>query len=92
MVGAIIGDLAAWTWEHDKNAFYKMLITPEAVASHYREDMLLTADLLMRQKDISHEEYKKYFIIKETPKRGITLNYNQQAIDQARERYGFFAL
>ena len=61
MVGAIIGDLAAWTWEHDKNAFYKMLITPEAVASHYREDMLLTADLLMRQKDISHEEYKKYF-------------------------------
>lgn len=23
MVGAIIGDLAAWTWEHDKNAFLK---------------------------------------------------------------------
>lgn len=61
MVGAIIGDLAAWTWEHDKNTFYKMLITPEAAPSHYREDMLLTAALLMRQKDMSHEEYRRHF-------------------------------
>ena len=35
---------------------------------------------------------KKYFTIKETPKRGISLGYRQEAIDSARERYGFFVL
>jgi len=40
-----------------------------------------------------HEkDYRKYFIIRETPKRGITLSYKQEAIDAARERYGFFVL
>ena len=53
----------------------------------------LKEEILSGHRVPEHEkEYKKYFIIKETPKRGITLNYNQQAIDQARERYGFFAL
>ena len=53
----------------------------------------LKEEILSGHRVAEHEkEYKKYFIIKETPKRGITLNYNQQAIDQARERYGFFAL
>lgn len=61
MVGAIIGDLAAWTWEHDKNAFLKKLITPEAAPSPYREEMLLTANLLMRQRDMSYKEYSCHF-------------------------------
>ena len=40
-----------------------------------------------------HEkEYRKYFEIKETPKRGISVTYRQDKIDQAHERYGFFAL
>ena len=40
-----------------------------------------------------HEkEYRKYFEIKETPKRGISVTYHQDKIDQAHERYGFFAL
>ena len=53
----------------------------------------LKEEILSGHRVPEHEkEYKKYFIIKETPKRGITLNYNQQAIDQVRERYGFFAL
>ena len=40
-----------------------------------------------------HEkEYRKYFEIKETPKRGISVTYHQDKIDEAHERYGFFAL
>lgn len=40
-----------------------------------------------------HEkEYRKYFEIRETPKRGISVTYCQDKIDQAHERYGFFIL
>ncbi len=35
MIGAIIGDLAAWTWEHDKDRFYKRLVSPDAKLSGY---------------------------------------------------------
>ncbi|MCM1141510.1 MAG: hypothetical protein NC453_23310 [Muribaculum sp.] len=35
MIGAIIGDLAAWTWEHDKECFYKRLVSPDAKLSVY---------------------------------------------------------
>ncbi len=50
-------------------------------------------EILSGHRVLEHEKhYKKYFIIKETPKKGITLDYNQEAINQARERYGFFTL
>ena len=39
-----------------------------------------------------NKEYRKYFEIKETPKRGISITYRQDKIDQAYERYGFFIL
>lgn len=35
MIGAIIGDLAAWTWEHDRKCFYERLVSPEAKLSGY---------------------------------------------------------
>ena len=35
MLGAIIGDLAAWTWEHDRTSFYKQLVRDDAVLSCY---------------------------------------------------------
>lgn len=35
MLGAIIGDLAAWTWEHDRECFYTQLVSPEAKLSGY---------------------------------------------------------
>ena len=40
----------------------------------------------------NEKDYRKYFAIKETPKRGISLSYRQEEIDAARERYGFFVL
>lgn len=53
----------------------------------------LKNELLSGKRVPEHEkDYKKYFVIKETPKRGISLSYNQDAIDAARERYGFFVL
>ena len=35
MVGAVIGDLAAWTWKHDKTCFYERLVSPDARLSGY---------------------------------------------------------
>ena len=53
----------------------------------------LKNELLSGHRVPEHEkEYKKYFEIKETPKRGISLTVKQDAIDAAHERYGFFAL
>jgi len=40
-----------------------------------------------------HEKYyKKYFVIKQTPKRGISVTAQQEEIDKARKLYGFFVL
>lgn len=35
MVGAVIGDLAAWTWEHDRECFYNKLVSEDARLSCY---------------------------------------------------------
>ena len=53
----------------------------------YREEILSGHRVPEHEK-----EYKKYFIIKETPKRGISLTYRQDKIDDAHMRYGFFIL
>lgn len=53
----------------------------------------LKNELLSGKRVPEHEkDYRKYFEVKETPKRGISLSYKQEAIDSASERYGFFAL
>ena len=53
----------------------------------------LKNELLSGHRVPEHEkEYKKYFEIKETPKRGISLTVKQDAVDAAHERYGFFVL
>lgn len=53
----------------------------------------LKEELLSGKKNPLHEkDYCKYFEIKETPKRGVSLFYKQDAIDAACERYGFFVL
>ena len=53
----------------------------------------LKEELLSGKRIPEHEkDYRKYFEIKETPRRGISLSYKQDVIDTARERYGFFVL
>ena len=95
MVGAIIGDLAAWTWEHDKNAFYKKLIMPEAIPSHLCEEMLLTANFLMRQKDMDYETYSRHF--KSTNQtatilRAITIGWLYDTEQETRSAYQNYCL
>ena len=58
-----------------------------------RELDMLKEELLSGKRVPEHEkDYKKYFDIKETPVRGISLTYKQDEINAARERYGFFTL
>ena len=53
----------------------------------------LKEELLTGHRVPEHEkDYRKYFIVKETPVRGISVSYKQEAIDAAHERYGFFVL
>ena len=53
----------------------------------------LKNELLSGHRVPEHEkDYKKYFEMKETPKRGISLTVKQDAVDAAHERYGFFVL
>ena len=44
MVGALIGDLAAWTWENDKEVFFSSLIDMHSKPSGYGMAMMRTAD------------------------------------------------
>ena len=53
----------------------------------------LKNELLSGHRVPEHEkDYRKYFEIKETPKKGISLTVKQDAVDAAHERYGFFVL
>ena len=64
----------------------------DAKAFNRKLDML-KEELLSGKRVPEHEkDYKKYFVIKETPVRGISLTYKQDEINAARERYGFFTL
>ncbi len=36
MVGAVIRDLAIWTWEHDRKCFYDSLVSPHSRLTGYR--------------------------------------------------------
>ena len=68
----------AWDYEQER---------PYIVLDSLKEELLSGKRVPEHEKD-----YRKYFVIRETPKRGITLSYKQEAIDAARERYGFFVL
>lgn len=63
MIGAIIGDLAAWTWEHDKKLFYKELVSPKAFPSQLVKEILLTVNLLVPNENISQQDFCKHFPI-----------------------------
>ena len=53
----------------------------------------LKAEILADKRVPEHEkDYGKYFVIHSTPKRGTSIEYRQEEIDKAHERYGFFVL
>lgn len=60
MIGALIGDLAAWTYETDRQCFYSRLISDKAVMSEYGITVLLTADALENNLQLDMAEYHKH--------------------------------
>ncbi len=53
----------------------------------------LEEELLSGRKNPDHEKfYTKYFEVKETPKRGVSLTPKQEAIEDAEKNSGYFAL
>ncbi len=59
MIGAFIGDLAAWTWEHDHDKFYPQLFSDVAQRSVYSDVILFTAKTLIENPNISRDEFMR---------------------------------
>ena len=81
----------------DRRMYLHLYYNPEKQvddAKNFNRRMLqYREEILSGHRVPEHEkEYRKYFEIKETPKRGISVTYRQDKIDQAHERYGFFVL
>lgn len=95
MIGAILGDLAAWTWEHDKELFFRKLVSSEASPSKMMKEMLLTADTLALERgcDIKvHECLGKRLSPVATVMRAIVIGwlYDTEAeTASAYQEYGF---
>jgi len=49
MIGAFIGDLAAWTWENDHDKFYPQLFSEVAQKSVYSDVM---SELFSKSMDV----------------------------------------
>lgn len=95
MVGAIIGDWAAWTLEQDQEAFFRKLVSSEASSSLMVEEMLLTADTLAleRGSDIKvHECLGKRQSPVATVMRAIAIGWlfdTEAETASAYQEYGF---
>lgn len=81
----------------DRRMYLHLYYNPEKQAEDARKfnrRMIQYRDeILSGHRVPEHEKaYRKYFEIKETPKRGISVGYRQDKIDAARERFGFFVL
>lgn len=62
MIGAIIGDLAAWTWENDHEKFYPFLISEKALLSEFGLSVLATADALDFNLFMNEENIRNTFV------------------------------
>jgi len=81
----------------ERRMYLHLYFNPERYAddgkAFNRKMTTLKQELLSGHRIPEHEkDYKKYFEIKETPKRGTSLAIKQDAVDAAHERYGFFVL
>lgn len=71
MTGAIIGDLAAWTWLNDHDAFYPRLVSEDAKTSVYSDTIITASDALLSNPEMEREEYERLFRPKNTIERSI---------------------
>lgn len=95
MNGAILGDLAAWTWEQDKDLFFRKLVSSEASPSKMMKEMLLMADTLALERgcDINvHECLGKRQSPVATMMRAIVIGWlfdTEAETASAYQKYGF---
>lgn len=47
MIGSILGDLAAWTWENDHSKFYQELVSKDASPSNYANFLIEISNYLI---------------------------------------------
>lgn len=57
MIGAFIGDLAAWTWTNNHDKFYPLLISDVAQKSTYSDIMLFTAKTIVENPSITRGDF-----------------------------------
>ena len=81
----------------ERRAYLHLYFNPEKYAddgkAFSRKLDVLKEELLTGHRVPEHErDYAKYFEVTETPKRGISVTVKQDAVQAARERYGFFVL
>lgn len=58
-----------------------------------RRLMQMRREILSGEHNQGNEcSYKKYFVIKQTPKRGVQVTVNEEAVRKAKRYYGYFAL
>ncbi len=60
MLGAIIGDIAAWTYEHDRTTFWSHLVSEDAKVSEFGLSVLTTASLISTDPNMPKEEAVKF--------------------------------
>ena len=83
--------------KEDRRMYLHLYFNPEKYADDGKlfnlKMNMLKEELLSGHRVPEHEnDYRKYFEIKETPVRGISLTIKQDAVDAAHEHYGFFVL
>lgn len=60
MIGAIIGDLAAWTYEHDRTRFWSHLVSEEAKVSEFGLSVLATAEIISTDRNMPKERAAEF--------------------------------
>ena len=58
MIGAIIGDWAAWTWGQNKETFFRQLVSSEASSSWMVVELLRTADTLVQERGRNNKAHE----------------------------------
>jgi len=80
----------------NKPAYLHIYFNPEKATeekkSFYRKLEDMRNEILSNERKSSNEEaYKKYFLTKKTPKRGIKVTIKENAVEEATRYYGYFA-
>ena len=74
MLGAVIGDLAAWTYEHDRTRFWSHLVSEGAKVSEFGLSVLTTAALIATDPNMSRDKVADFT-------RRSFQNINKDAVD-----------